>query len=102
MLKPLTVCGSQQTVENSERDGNTRPPDLSPEKPVIGQEATVRIRHATMDWLKIGERVQQSYILSPCLFNLYAEYIMQNHKLELRILGEITSDMQVIPLSRKK
>ena len=43
-----------------------------------GQEATVRIRHETMDWFQIGKGVCQSYILSPCLFNLYAEYIMQN------------------------
>ena len=47
-----------------------------------GQEATVRIRHGTMDWFKIGEGVCQGCILSPCLFNLYAEYIMQNARLE--------------------
>ena len=43
-----------------------------------GQEATVRTRHGTMEWFKIGKGVHQSYILSPCLFNLYAEYIMRN------------------------
>ena len=43
-----------------------------------GQEATVRIGHATMDWFKIGKGVHQGCILSPCLFNFYAEYIMQN------------------------
>ena len=43
-----------------------------------GQEATVRTRHGTKDWFKIGKGVRQGYILSPCLFNLYAEYIMQN------------------------
>ena len=43
-----------------------------------GQEATVRTSHGTMDWLKIGKGVHQSSILSPCLFNLYAEYILQN------------------------
>ena len=43
-----------------------------------GKEATVRTRHGTMDWFKIGKRVSQGYILSPCLFNLHAEYIMQN------------------------
>ena len=43
-----------------------------------GQEATVRIGHGTMDWFKIGKGVCQGCILSPCLFNLYAEYIMQN------------------------
>ena len=41
-----------------------------------GQEATVRTGHGTMDWSKIGKGVQQGRILSPCLFNLYAEYIM--------------------------
>ena len=46
-----------------------------------GQEATVRTRHGTMDWFQIGKGVCQSYILSPCLFNLYAEYIMQNVRL---------------------
>ena len=41
-----------------------------------GQEATVRTRHGTMDWFQIGKRVRQACILSPCLFNFYAEYIM--------------------------
>ena len=44
----------------------------------VVQEATVRTRHGTTDWFKIGKGVQQGYILSPCLFNLYAEYIMRN------------------------
>ena len=43
-----------------------------------GQEATARTRHGTMDWFKIGKGVHQGYILPPCLFNLYAEYIMLN------------------------
>ena len=47
-----------------------------------GQEATVRTRHGTMDWFKIGKGVSQGYILSPCLFNLYTEYIMQNARLD--------------------
>ena len=47
-----------------------------------GQEVTVRTRHGTVDWFQIGKGVQQSYILSPCLFNLYAEYIMQNAGLD--------------------
>ena len=47
-----------------------------------GQEATVRTRHGTTDWFQIGNGVRQGYILSPCLFNLYAEYIMQNARLD--------------------
>ena len=46
-----------------------------------GQEATVRTGHGTMDWFKIGKGVQQGCILSPCLFNLHAEYIMWNARL---------------------
>ena len=47
-----------------------------------GQEATVRTGHGTTDWLQIGKRVCQSCMLSPCLFNFYAEYIMQNARLD--------------------
>ena len=47
-----------------------------------GQEATVRIGHGTTDWFQIGKGVRQGYILSPCLFNFYAEYIMRNAGLE--------------------
>ena len=67
------------------------------------QEATVRTRHGTTDWFQIGKGVHQGCILSPCLFNLYAEYIMRNagmkHKLESRSPGEIsiTSEMKMTP-----
>ena len=59
-----------------------------------GQEATVRNRHGTMDWFQIGKGVYQGCILSPCLFNLYTEYITQNagwmkHKLESKLPGGI-------------
>ena len=64
------------------------------------QGATVRTGHGTRDWVKIGKGVRQGCILSPCIFDLYAEYIMEmpdwmKHKLELRLPGEIliTSDM---------
>ena len=60
-------------MENSERDGNTRAPDLHLEKCNAGQEATVRTGHGTTDWFQIGKEVGQGCILSPCLFNLYAE-----------------------------
>ena len=46
------------------------------------QEAAVRTRHGTTDWFQIGKEVCQVYVLSPCLFNLYAEYIMQNARLD--------------------
>ena len=46
-----------------------------------GQEATVRTGHAKTDWFQIGKGVRQDYVLSPCLFNLYAEYIMRNARL---------------------
>ena len=48
----------------------------------VGQEATVRTEHGTTDWFQIGKRVCQDCILSPCLFNLYAEYIMRNAGLD--------------------
>ena len=47
-----------------------------------GQEATVRTGHGTTDWFQIGKGLHQGYILSSCLFNFYAEYIMQNVKLD--------------------
>ena len=69
-----------------------------------GQEATVRTGHETTDWFQIGKGVCQGCLLSPCLFNLDAEYIMKNTgldeaQLESRLLGEIsiTSDMQMTP-----
>ena len=69
-------------MENSERDGNTRPPDLILRNLYADQEATVRTGHGTTDWFQIGKGGRQGYILSPCLFNLYAEHIMRNAGLE--------------------
>ena len=68
-------------MENSERDGNTRTPDLLLEKSV-GQEAIVQTGHGTPDWFQIGKGVRQGCILSPCLFNFYAEDIMRNVELK--------------------
>ena len=74
-----------------------------------GQEATVRTGHGPTDWFQIGKGVCQGCILSPCLFNLYAEYIMRNAGLEeaqagIKIAEEIsiTSDMQMTPPLRQK
>ena len=77
MPKPLTVWHNK--LENSERDGNTRPPDLPLEKLVC---RTVRPGHGTTDWFQIEKGVRQGCMLSHCLFNLYADYIMRNAGLE--------------------
>ena len=69
-----------------------------------GQEATLRIGHGTTDWFQIGKGVRQGCVLSLCLFNLYAEYIMRNAGLEEAQAGSIlseeisiTSDIQMTP-----
>ena len=69
-----------------------------------GQEAKVRTEHGTRDWFQIGKGICQDCILSPCLFNLYAEYIMGNAGLDeahagIRLLGEISIilDMRMTP-----
>ena len=69
-----------------------------------GQEATIRIGHGTTDWFQIGKGVPQGCILSPCLFNLYAEYIMRNAGAGRSTSWNqdcwkmlITSDMQMTP-----
>ena len=69
-------------MENSERDGNTRLPDLPLENLYAGQEATVRTGHGTTDQFQIGKGVRQGCVLSSCLFNLCAEYIMRNARLD--------------------
>ena len=69
-------------MENSERDGNTRHLTCLLRNLYAGQEATVRTGHQTTDWLQIGKGVRQGCIVSPYLFNLYAEYIRQNAGLD--------------------
>ena len=69
-------------MENSERDGNTRPPDCLLRILYAGQEARVRTGNGTTDWFQIRKGVHQGCILSPCLFNFYAEYIMRNAGME--------------------
>ena len=99
----MSLCGSQQIVENFSRDGIPDHLTYLLRNLYVGQEATVRTGHGTTDWFQIGKGVHQGCILSPCLFNLYAECIMQNARLneaqaEIKI-GEIsiTSDMQMTP-----
>ena len=100
-LTSIWLYGSQQTVENSSRDGNIRPPDLPPENLYAGQEATVRTVYGTTDWIQIGKEVCQSCILSACLFNLYTEYIMRNARLDetrsgIKIAGRNINNLRYI------
>ena len=70
----LWLCRSQQTVENSSRDGNNKLPYLPPEKSVcrlLPQEATVRTEHETIDWFQVRKGICVLYILSCSLFNLW-------------------------------
>ena len=89
-------------MENSSRGGNTSQLNCLLRNLYGGQEATVKTGHGTMDWFQIGKGVHQGYILSPCLFNLHAEYIMQNAGLDeaqvgIKIAGRntMTSDIQM-------
>ena len=77
----LWLCGSQQTVNNSSRDGNTRPPYLTPEKSVCRSRSN-RTGHETTEWFQIWKGVRQGCILSPCLFNFCAEHIVRHAGLD--------------------
>ena len=79
---PKTLCGSPQTVKNSERDGIPDHLTILLRNLYAGQEETIRTGHGTTDWFQIGKGVHQGCILSLCLFNLYAEYIMWNAGLD--------------------
>ena len=97
-------CVDYNKLENSERDGNTRPPDLPLEKLYAGQEATVRTGHGTTDWFQIGKGVRQGCVLSPCLFKLHAEYIMRNTGLEetqagIKIAGRNINHLRYLNIS---
>ena len=72
-----------------------------------GQEATVRTGHGTTDWFQIGKGVRQGCILSPCLFNLYAEYIMRNAGLDeaqggIKIAGRNINNLRYADVSLRK
>ena len=82
LCRSLWLCGSQQRVENSSRDGNTRPPDLPPEKPVCRSKSNRQNWTWNNRLVQNWERTTSGCILSPCLFNLYAEYIIQNAGLD--------------------
>ena len=100
LCQSLWLCGSQQTVENSSRGGNTKPPTHL-RNLYARQEATVRTEHGTTDWFQIGKGVCQGCILSPCLFSLYAEYIRRNARLDeaqagIKIAGRNINNLRYI------
>ena len=93
-MPKLWLCGSQQSVENSLRDGNTRPPDLPPEKSYAGQEATVRMGHGTTDWSKLGREYIKAVYCHPAYLTSMQSTSWEmlgwmKHKLESRLPGEI-------------
>ena len=98
------VIQSCLTLSNPWTAAYQAPPSMGFSRQEYWSRVPLPSLHGTMDWFQIGKGVSQGYILSPHLFNLYAEYIMGNarlvkHKLESRLLGEIsiTSYMQIIP-----
>ena len=103
LCQSLWLCGSQQTVENSLRDWNTRPPYCLLRYLYAGQEAAVRTGHGTTDWFQIGKGLSQGCILSLCLIYMQiasCEMLgWMKHKLESSLPGEIpiTSDKQMTP-----
>ena len=95
----LWLCGSQQAVENSWRDGNAGLLTYLLRNQYAGQEATVRTRHGTRGWFKTRKEVCQDCILSLCLFNLYAEYVMWNARLDeaqagIKIVGRNINNLR--------
>ena len=88
-------------MENSSRDGNARHLICLLRNLYAGQEATVRTGHGTTDWFQIGKGVRQGCILSPCLLNLYAEYLMKNAGLEetqsgIKIAGRNINNLRYV------
>ena len=78
MLKLLTVCITKKLWKIIKQMGIPDHLTCLLRNLYAGQEATVRTRHGTMDWFQIGKAERQGCILSPCLFNLYSQYIMRN------------------------
>ena len=104
MPKPLTVWITKKMWKILKEMGIPDPLTCLLRNLYASQEATVRSGHGTTDWFQIGKGVRQGCILSPCLFNFYAEYIMQNARLDeaqadSRFPGglSIISDMQMTP-----
>ena len=87
-------------MDNYGKDGNTGPPDLPLKKPAC-RSGSNRTGHGTTDWFQIGKGVCQACILSPCLVNLYAEYIMRNAGLEeaqagIKVAGRNISNLRYV------
>ena len=98
LRQSLWLRRSQQIVENSWLDGNTKPPYVPPEKSVCRSRSN---RQGTKDWLKIGKGVRQGSILSLCLFNFFAEYIMWNAGLDeahagIKIAGRNINNLRYV------
>ena len=87
MLKPLTVWITKKVGKYLKEIGIPDHLTCLLRSLYAGQEATVRTKHETTDWFQIGKGVHQGCILSPCVFNLYAEYIMRNPGLEEAQVG---------------
>ena len=99
MSVPWDFSVNKQLLWFNERAGNTRPLTCLLRNLYAGQEATVRTGHGTTDWFQIEKGVHQGCILSPCLFNFYAEYIMRNAGLEeaqagIKIARKNTSNLR--------
>ena len=95
----LWLCGSQQTVENTSRDENTRPPNCLLRNLYTGQEAIVTTRHGTIDWSKL----RKEYVKAAYCHPAYLTYMQStshempgwmNHKLESRLPGEIINNLR--------
>ena len=82
MLKPLTVWVKKKMWKSLKEIGIPDHLTCLLRNLYAGQEATVRIRHGKTNWFKIGKVVCKGCIVSPCVFNLYAEYIMRNAELD--------------------
>ena len=94
-------CVDHNKLENSSRDGIPDHLTCLLRNLYAGQEATVRTGHGTADWFQIGKGVHQGCILSPCLFNLYAEYLMRNAGLEetqagIKIAGRNINNLRYV------
>ena len=96
LYQNLWLCGSQQTVENLKEMGIRDHLTCLPRNLYAGQEATVRTGHETTDCFQIVKEVHQGCILLPCLFNLYAEYIMRNAGLQagIKIAGRNINNLR--------